>query len=355
MRIQEIQNIRELSNLLRCRSEFIGSIITNGFYVAETFEDLDLSFIESGEIKPTLHKFYIPKRNISLGYRTIFMPFFFNLSNVLKILNNHLSDLFTPPENVHGFVKNKNIKTNAANHLAKKYIVSLDIKDFFESISTEQIQQALVKNGISNEVAKWISLITTVNGYLVQGFHTSPTIANMVTESLDIKLRDICRETQCYTRYADDMYFSSDICIPNIALLRKTVEDFGFMVNDSKTQIMKRGQKQYVTGLTVFDNLSPRISRKVKRNLRLEIYFIVKFGYQEHILKKLGYKRHQLKNIIVKTEVNDEIGKTKKRLWGWIHFIQSIEPELGFKFERQLRNRYRSVSAGIPGVKGSFP
>src|SRR5690606_27972423 len=117
---------------------------------------------------------------------------------------------------------------------------------------------------------------------------------------------------------------------------------FGFTGNDSKTQLMTRGRKQYVTGLTVFDSVSPRISKKVKRNLRLEIYFITKLGFKEHILKRIGLKRYQLEDISVLEEVTKEVERTKMRIWGWIHFIQSVEPEIGLRFERRLKEGLKS-------------
>jgi len=339
MKIQEIQNIKQLADLLRCKQEFIDSIVRNGYFVTESLENHEIISNEIKKGNAVVHKFHIAKKNKSLGFRTVHEPLMDNLSNTLKILNNHLSVLYTPPSNIHGFVRGRNIKSNAEMHLGKKYILSLDIKDYFETITDNQIEKTLVSKGLSSLVSENIAKIATIQGKLVQGFHSSPTIANLVTESMDFKLKDFCSDTIIFSRYADDMYFSSDSKIPDINKLKEIVESFGFLINNSKTQLMLRGRKQYVTGLTVFDNLKPRISKKVKRNLRLEIHFISKFGLEEHIMKKLGYKRHQLKDIMIRGEVYDEIEKTKLRIWGWIHFIQSIEPELGFKFEEQMKSR----------------
>lgn len=338
MKIQDVNNSRALANLLRCESEFLTTILSDGFLVIKDSDNLsELLRRSKFDRMRIVHTFSIPKRNINLGYRTIFTPFSQPLSDTLKILNSHLSNLLIPIENVHGFVRGRNIKTHATSHLAKDYVLSLDIKDYFESISAERIESSLTEIGLDAKVAKWISMITTIDGRLVQGFHTSPTIANIVTRNLDIELNSMSGNKTCYTRYADDMYFSSNSRIPEMSLFKTAVKRFGFTINDAKTQLMVRGRKQYVTGLTVFDSVSPRISKRVKRNLRLEIHFITKFGYRGHVLKRMGLRHHQLRDPIILEKVIKEVERTRLRIWGWIHFIKSIEPSIGERFELQLK------------------
>jgi RNA-directed DNA polymerase len=100
---------------------------------------------------------------------------------------------------------------------------------------------------------------------------------------------------------------------------------------------MKRGQKQYVTGLSVFDNNYPRIPKKIKRELRLEAYYIGKYGYEEHIMRKLKIKKHQLKNQEIKSLIINEIDITRDRIYGWLHFINSIEPNFSKKITQELK------------------
>ena len=76
---------------------------------------------------------------------------------------------------------------------------------------------------------------------------------------------------------------------PNVLDLEKVVNKHGFELNPIKTKLMKRGSKQYVTGLSVFDSQFPRISKRIKRNLKLEIYYLNKFGFVSHTCKMLNY------------------------------------------------------------------
>ena len=152
-----------------------------------------------------------------------------------------------------------------------------------------------------------------MEGHLIQGYSTSPVLANIVSIELDLAIMKYIPHTVTYTRYADDMYFSTDDLLPNIKELESIINNHGFKINPLKTQIMKQGQKQFVTGLSVSDKNYPRIPKKIKRNLRLEAYFINKYGYE-------GYKGYI----------------SPKRITGWIKFINSIEPIFAQKLKKQL-------------------
>lgn len=331
----EISTLKQLANYLRCKPEFVSAILENGYHIIDCASDS----VFNEKINKTsviVEKFGIKKKNTSLGYRTIYKPYISNLSNTLKILNEHFTSIYLPAKCVHGFVKGRNIQTNAKMHLGKKWILSLDIKDFFESINESEITKSLIELGFKNETAQWISKIVTVNGLLVQGFNTSPSIANIVANGMDKALEDICGNSITYSRYADDMYFSSNQKFPAKQIFIETIESFGFTINNDKTKIMNRGEKQYVTGLTVFDSKYPRITKNIKRKLRLEVYYVVKYGYRSHVMKKLGYTDEQIRDDQIRQEVHNEVLATKNRLWGWISFIRSIEPQFGEKLEEEL-------------------
>ncbi len=100
---------------------------------------------------------------------------------------------------------------------------------------------------------------------------------------------------------------------------------------------MKRGHQQYVTGLTTFDSNTARISKKRKRNIRLEIYYLNKFGYKRHVRNKLIKSGVNVKDPDFKFKLLNEIDETRDKLYGWIHFIQSIEPDFSLKYYSKLR------------------
>jgi RNA-directed DNA polymerase len=76
-------------------------------------------------------EFLIPKKS---GYpRTITAP-----ATALKILQRKLSQVlysvYKPKDSVHGFVCGRNVVTNAKQHIRKRFILNLDLEDFFGSI-----------------------------------------------------------------------------------------------------------------------------------------------------------------------------------------------------------------------------
>jgi RNA-directed DNA polymerase len=336
MDLLQIETKKQFLFFLRCRESFLDSVNLREYVIIDNKKNQNIDF-EILESTIAIEKFYIEKRNPTLGYRTIHNSLNHELEHCQKTLNTGLSNIYKPLGCVQGFIFKKNIKTNAFVHLAKKQILKLDIKDFFETITQNQIIESLTKLGVNIQVSEWISNIACVNGYLVQGFSTSPILANIVAVEMDLEILKNIDETINYTRYADDLYFSSDSTQLNLELITKIITKYGFEINNSKTKLMKRGQKQYVTGLSVFDNNYPRIPKKIKRELRLEAYYIGKYGYEEHIMRKLKIKKHQLKNQEIKSLIINEIDITRDRIYGWLHFINSIEPNFSKKITQELK------------------
>lgn len=326
MNYKEIISNRQLANYLRCDISFLEKAINEDYLV---FDANNQNTCSHNSIR--IDRFHIKKKGKKSGYRVVHSVFTHQLSNSLKILNNYLNDIFVPADCVHGFVNGKSIKTNAFEHISKKIILSVDIENFFETITDKMVSDALQLIGFQKETAESISKITTLNGKLVQGFNTSPTLANIVVHQMDIKLMELSGKEISYTRYADDLYFSTNSVLPNQQDIEEIINYFGFKLNASKTKIMKRGQGQFVTGLTTFDNIQPRIPKRIKRNLRLEIYFIRKYGYIKHAKRRLKNQGIKIENQGFQFEIDQEIIETQHRLFGWIHYIHSIEPELGKK------------------------
>tara|TARA_R110002167_G_scaffold170492_1_gene368373 strand:- start:358 stop:1386 length:1029 start_codon:yes stop_codon:yes gene_type:complete len=338
MKHTNIQTKKDLANYLRCNLDFLDKAINDEFYIRDTKESTEAKGKVTFPLTEiSVSKYYIKKKGKIGGFRIVHQVWSYQLENSLKILNNYLSDIFTPFDFIHGFVKGKSIKTNANSHLAKKIILSVDIKEYFESISKKMIITNLVKIGFKENVALWIASITTIEGYLVQGFCTSPIIANIVTHDLDKKLKNWCGNNIEYTRYADDLYFSSHGPVIPLSEITILIEDYGFILNDRKTKLMKRGHQQYVTGLTTFDSKNARISKKIKRNIRLEIYYLNKFGYKKHVRNKLIKSGENIKDPNFKFKLYNEIEKTRDKLFGWIHFIQSIEPDFSSRYYSKLK------------------
>ncbi|MBP9868201.1 MAG: trypsin-like peptidase domain-containing protein [Alphaproteobacteria bacterium] len=209
------------------------------------------------------------------------------LQHKILLLLNRLYRVRNP---VHGFVPQKSVKTNATAHLRKRFILNIDLKDFFPSITENRIIGVLKSIGIDDQVAQIISRICCSNGCLPQGAPTSPVLSNIICFRLDKNLMSLAKDTRCiYTRYADDLTFSSHQ--PMIKLfegvitpaghvspellslhLRNIFLANGFIINPDKVHYADRNSRRMVTGLKV--NEFVNLDRRYIRNIRAILHSI---------------------------------------------------------------------------------
>jgi len=168
-----------------------------------------------------------------------------------------------------GFRRGMSIVDNAVRHARRNVVVRIDLKDFFPTITHEQVRRAFEHLGYPYRVANVLANLCTLNGVLPQGAPTSPALANLVCRHLDERLYRLSLTWKCrYSRYADDLVFSSNNKeLPSlIPFIKEVVGDAGFVVNEDKVRVMRRGTQQKVTGLVV--NEKPNLSRTKRRLLR---------------------------------------------------------------------------------------
>jgi hypothetical protein len=127
-----------------------------------------------------------------------------------------------------------------------------------------------------------------------------------------------------YSRYADDLSFSSSDPFDVADEVSKALSNYGLILNSSKTRLFKHGQPMFVTGLAVTDAERPRLRRRLKAQLRADFYYVNKFGADEHEARS---------------------GRRPGKIMGQFLYARSIEPE----FAATLQRRYpRAHNALIP-------
>jgi len=244
------------------------------------------------------------------------------LNNLQKNIGTAIASSKQFPEYVQGFVSKRSIATNAVLHLAQKYVLNLDIKDFFDSITQEQVAKVFRELGCQEDIAIIFARLCTLHEHLVQGASTSPVLANLVCVELDQQLAELGKNYGCsYSRYADDITFSGDQ-LPGNNDIERCLKQHRFQSNPHKWRRQPRGQSQYVTGLTVFDNRQPRIPKDVKRRLRQILHYASKYGLESHLDKIQCHDEYS---------VPFEI----RRIDGLIAFMYSVEPERALQFDIQ--------------------
>lgn len=85
---------------------------------------------ESSDVNPVITELKIHKKNRKLGHRTVYKVQSNTLLNTLKVIKFHLNSLYEPLDCVNGFVKGRNIVSNAKIHLNQKVILNMDIENF---------------------------------------------------------------------------------------------------------------------------------------------------------------------------------------------------------------------------------
>jgi len=237
-------------------------------------------------------QFTIPKRRG--GTRSIHAP-----RQDLKILQLKLAKklnlVYRPRNVVFGFVEDRGIVENAERHIACRYVLNVDLKDFFPSINFGRVLGLFLALKASKTAATVLAQICCHEGKLPQGAPTSPVISNMICLKLDRMLSDLAKDYHCkYSRYADDLTFSlkRGTFPPEIAhidetdgrailgkKLRDIIEGNGFTPHSDKTWLFSRLHRQMVTGLVV--NSKKNVPRQFVRQLRAMIHAWEVFGLEK--------------------------------------------------------------------------
>ena len=205
-------------------------------------------------------------------------------------------------EAAHGFVPERSIITNAAVHRDPEFVLSMDLKDFFPTLTfrrvkgifrsmgylegiatilalicTEAPRQAMKLSDPETKEEKWVHVAVGPR-CLPQGSPASPMLTNLASLRLDRRLTGFAQKHGLrFSRYADDLTLSAPkgathqtAWLQNI--VTKIVESEGFHVHPTKTKLMGRGDRQEVTGLVVNEDIAPRVPSEIKDMLRAAIH-----------------------------------------------------------------------------------
>lgn len=165
----------------------------------------------------------------------------------------------------------------AAPHVGGRWIQKLDIADFFPSTSSERVRVTFEMLGASFEVAAALADLTTYNNSLPTGARTSPFLSNLVLADFDYAIAAASESLGVtYSRYADDMIFSANEAFDMTQLVSQKLATLGYKLNLRKTRVRRRGQPLRVAGLTVFEMEGPRLPKRTKKRLRLELFLLGK-------------------------------------------------------------------------------
>ena len=225
--------------------------------------------------------FDIPKRDGSKRHISAPVP---QLALLQRRLANLLYDCLAEIEKdnpgrrslAHGFARGRSIATNATLHKRRRYVLNLDLENFFPSFNFGRVRGFFIKDryfALPEKVATVIAQIACHNNELPQGSPCSPIISNLIGHVLDARLARFAKAQKCtYSRYADDITFSTSrkdfpaslaMPVPDTASswklgseLVSRIQASGFTINNKKTRMQFRGSRQVTTGLLVNDKVN---------------------------------------------------------------------------------------------------
>ena len=247
--------------------------------------------------------FTIPKRDGSA--RTICAP-----RATLRMVQRRILDNILAPVAIHkaahGFVRGRSTVSNARAHVGANLIIKFDLENFFPTVNYRRVVGMFASLGYPAGQCKFSSTPTSTwvsgtlarlccytederkwgSGYTPQGAPTSPMITNILCRRMDTRLTGLAKSfAGVYTRYADDMTFSFRGDEPSIGKFRWWVTQIcdqeGFKIKDSKFRVVRRSQRQTVTGLVVNDVV--RIPREDRRRIRAILHNCQRHGLESQL------------------------------------------------------------------------
>lgn len=196
----------------------------------------------------------------------------------------------------HAFRPGQSIITNARVHTGRRYVLNVDLEDFFPSFNFGRVRGFFIKDesfSLKPEVATVVAQIACWNNGLPQGGPSSPIISDLITHILDARLVRLAKNYGlAYSRYADDLTFSTnrkdfppavasvyalgeDAWAPGEQLTH-AIQTRGFKINAAKTRMQFRTSRQTVTGLTV--NRKVNVSQSYYRSVRAMCHSLFSIG-----------------------------------------------------------------------------
>ncbi len=284
-------------------------------------------FVDEGSpyaISKDYQSYYIPKR--TKGLRRIDAP-----SEHLKCIQRWILDYilykFPCSKYAKAYIKKISIRDNARYHQNRKLVITLDIKDFFNSIKAFHVYNWFKKCGYPENVTVLLTNLCVFNGSLPQGAPTSGYLSNLIMCIFDSEIAAYCREKAIrYTRYADDMTFSANTNI-DIAQLIHVVEThlktLGLELNKSKIKVLRQNTRQKTTGLVLNEKM--QVPKEYRMRLRQEIYFIKKYGLDSH-LATIGEtdKIKYLNNLAGRIQYVLSIRKDDKSMQRYSEYVKAL-------------------------------
>lgn len=243
---------------------------------------LDKAYVQSIIQRSSWHykDYTIPKRNGGLRHIEQASPElkafqYWVLKNILHI--------FPISQAAFAYKKGDSVKRHASYHKTANYIFHTDIRDFFPTIKSTMFNRLLYfykeefqeRELWFDDICDVISLICFRRDHLSIGTVSSPAISNIVMYNFDESIRTYCEnQGYRYSRYADDIYISSEEYIPFELKnhIKSELRYNGFLINSDKTWFKSRKGRRKITGLILTSDNYISLGSDMRNRIKKMIY-----------------------------------------------------------------------------------
>ena len=253
---------------------------------------------------------------------------------------------YEPNNASYAYHKDMGIKDCVEAHIGSNSFIKYDIRKFFNSITLKTAANALIREfnitDKNSELVKKILSICFYENTMPLGLVTSPIISDIVMKQFDEKMVNLAYEYDLiYTRYADDMMFSSlniisvDVRNTIETNVKNELEILGLKLNEDKTQVISYDDKhsfiKYI-GVAIVKGINVNylsvgkeyINETAKEYLEFQERYAKadedsedKFYAQKRLIGKIGYIKH--------IEGNRGINRLKQRLSKHVDIQSNME------------------------------
>jgi len=231
-----------------------------------------------------------------------------------------LTNFFKSPELLHAaafaYVPGRSAVQCARVHSAARWLIKIDLEDFFHSIDDRQLNVEFRRRGVEERTREALVFLVTRSAehfdgplpkkyspnwlgsrhrFLPQGSATSGFLSNLVFYDMDCAFDQKAKELSLsYSRYADDLIFSStqdfsrELAEKAMRELVRTLEKNGFRVNRTKTRIIPPGARKQVLGVLV-GTPGIRLPKPARQRIDTHLWAIRKYGFTSHCAK-VGFR-----------------------------------------------------------------
>ncbi|HEV2489401.1 MAG TPA: retron St85 family RNA-directed DNA polymerase [Candidatus Acidoferrales bacterium] len=272
------------------------------------------------------------------GLRTIHHP-----ARELKLIQTWLVENLLSKLPVHpaasAYKSGSSVKKHANIHRHSNFLMKIDFQDFFPSITGKDVIRVLKKkfgsmNGLlaGTQDYEVVRRLVCRDDRLTIGAPSSPVLSNAVMYEFDLNWALKCRKRGVtYTRYADDLYFSTNR--PNVLapLLEEIRADLrgrkhpALQVNNDKTVFTSRKRRKLVTGVVITPEGRLSLGRKRKRYIKSLLF---RHGRGELSAEQRNY------------------------LSGFLSFARSVEPSFIQSLKRKYGPRILAAAVEDRGIHG---